>query len=263
MEHFVQLGSEIFFTTREIHAESWVRRVRTDAFEQALDVMMSGRPVLLVTGHLGNWELLGYWLATVGVDIDALARPIDNPLINNWLLGVRERQGMRIITKWGATERMAEVVREGGLLGFIGDQNAGDKGIFVPFFNRLASAYKSVGLFALRFRIPIICGYAIRVGNGFQYQVGINDIIEPDIWEAQPDPLYYLTARYTLALENQVRMAPDQYLWIHRRWKSRPRHEREGKPMPDALRSKLQALPWMTDEQMAELQKPIPPEKRR
>jgi KDO2-lipid IV(A) lauroyltransferase len=197
--------------------------------------------------------LLGYLLATLGMDLEAIARPIDNPLVNEWLTGVRERRGLRLITKWGASDRMTAVLQRGGTLGFIADQNAGDKGMFVPFFGRLASTYKSIGLLAMNFDAPVVCGYARRLGGDFQYEVGTTDIIYPEEWSGRDDPLYYLTARYMRAIESMVRLDPGQYLWVHRRWKSRPRHERLGRPMPGALEKQLAGLPWMDAEMMARL----------
>lgn len=253
MGHFLQLGVEVMFTTRLIHLDTWSERVRLRNLEPALNLLLSGRPAILLTGHYGNWELLGFLLATLGMDIEAIARPIDNPLINRWLTGVREHRGLRLITKWGATDRMVNVLQRGGALGFIADQNAGDKGMFVPFFGRLASTYKSIGLLAINYDTPVICGYARRLGDRFAYEVGTTDIIMPDDWQAQPDPLYYLTARYMRAIEQMVRLDPTQYLWVHRRWKSRPRHERQHKPMPAPLRRQLESLPWMTDQLMDRL----------
>lgn len=255
MQHFLQLGVEVMFTTRLIHSDTWADRVRFHDLDAALDLVLSDRPTILVTGHYGNWEVLGYLLALLGMDLAAIARPIDNPLVNDWLLSVREARGMKIITKWGATEPMIELLGRGGTLGFIGDQNAGDKGLFVPFFGRLASAYKSIGLLAIQFDAAVICGYARRTGGEFGFDIGVSDIIRPEDWKAQPDPLFYLTARYTRAIERMVREAPDQYLWLHRRWKSRPRHERLGQPMPDSLRRKLETLPWMDAAALQELER--------
>ena len=79
------------------------------------------------------------------------------------------------------------------------------------------------------------------------YRIEIADVIEPSDWKGQPDPLFYITARYRVAIERMVRSAPEQYLWMHRIWKSRPRHERDHKPVPAALAGKLRALPWMND----------------
>lgn len=263
-EHFMQLAVEVLHTPREITADAWIRHASIHNLEPGIDLFNQNRGVLMVTGHMGNWEVLGYIMATLGYDVDAIARPIDNPLINDWLLGIREKQGMRIITKWDATERMLAVLNQGGSLGFIADQNAGDRGMFVPFFGRLASTYKSIGLLAISQETPIVCGYAHRLGPGFSYELGINDVIMPEDWVDQPDPLYYVTARYNLAIEQGIRMRPEQYLWMHRRWKSRPKWEREGKPMPKIMRKKLEQLPWMTEALLHECEQPVvQPRKRK
>jgi KDO2-lipid IV(A) lauroyltransferase len=94
--------------------------------------------------------------------------------------------------------------------------------------------------------VPIVAGAAKRVDDRFLYQLHFADLIRPHEWADQPDPLFYITARYTRAIEMMVRNAPDQYLWIHRRWKSRPRFIREGQSMPGKLIAKLEQLPWMT-----------------
>lgn len=253
MQHFLQLAVELMFTTRLIQTDTWSQRIKFKGMEEVMGLILSDRPTILLTGHFGNWEVLGYVMGLLGIDVSAVARPLDNPLINDWAMGVREKKGMKIITKFGATDDMVEVMDRGGTLGFIGDQNAGNKGLFVPFFNKLASAYKSIGLLAIRFDAPVVCGYAIRRGEDFTYEAGAVDIIYPDEWKNQPDPLYYLTARYTRALETMVSLAPEQYLWIHRRWKSRPRHERLNKPIPNNLRKKIESLPWMTDEKLSPL----------
>jgi KDO2-lipid IV(A) lauroyltransferase len=256
-EHFVQLAVEVCHTPRVVHLDSWARHTQLTNLAPAIELLNARKPLIMLTGHVGNWEALGYLLAVLGYDMDAIARPIDNPLINDWLLGIRERRGMRIITKWDATDRMLAVLNRGGTLGFIADQNAGDKGLFVPFFGKLASTYKSIGLLAMNRNIPVVCGYAHRIGPGFRYELGVADIIYPEDWQGQPDPLYYVTARYCRALETMVRMRPEQYLWMHRRWKSRPRHEREGKPMPSALRRRLEQLPWMDQAQLEQLHQPL------
>ncbi len=251
IKHFMQFGAEVFFTTRKIQPDTWAKYLSVDGMEESLDLLLSDRPAILATGHYGNWEVLGYLLAMLGLDLSAIARPIDNPLINEWLLGVRQKRGMKIITKFGATDPMTEVMEHGGTLGFIADQDAGDKGVFVPFFGRLASSYKSIGLLAIRYDAPVICGYARRRGRPMAFEIGVSDIIYPEDWKSQADPLYYLTARYTRAIEKMVLEEPDQYLWNHRRWRSRPRHEQKGKQMASGLERQLESLPWMTDELMA------------
>ena len=105
--------------------------------------------------------------------------------------------------------------------------------MFVPFFGRLASTYKSIGLLAIQHNVPVIVGYARRRGDIFAFDLGVQDIIYPDDWKNYPrdqyhDELHYLTTRYTRAIEDFVRADPSQYLWIHRRWKTRPKGEIPG-----------------------------------
>ena len=121
------------------------------------------------------------------------------------------------------------MLEKNGIVGFTADQNAGKKGIFVDFFGRKASAYKSIALLAMQFEVPVIIGYARRVGDRFRFRCGAQDIIYPEDWKSQEDPLRYITQRYTRAIEDFIRVEPDQYLWVHRRWKTRPKGEVAGK----------------------------------
>jgi KDO2-lipid IV(A) lauroyltransferase len=113
----------------------------------------------------------------------------------------------------------------GGAVGFVADQNAGHKGIFVDFFGRKASTYKSIGLLAMQYEVPILIGYSRRIDGRFHFKMATQDIIWPADWKDQSDPLMYITQRYTKAIEDFVREDPSQYLWLHRRWKTRPKGE--------------------------------------
>ena len=110
-----------------------------------------------------------------------------------------------------------------------------------------------IALLAQRYNAAVVCGYAMRRGMRFMYEVGTTDVIYPEDWADQPDPLFYITARYRRAIERMVRSFPEQYLWMHRIWKSRPRHEVKNRPFPAALRDKLLALPWLSSEDVEQL----------
>lgn len=248
---------DAFAMPRTVGHENWHERVQVGNVGRAMHHLTSDKPCLFVTGHIGNWEILGYVLALIGFQMTALARPLDNRFLNDWLLGVRQKTGLRVITKWGATDEIQKVIEDGGKVGFIADQNAGADGLFVPYFSRLASTYKSIPLLALRYEIPVVCGYARRVDNAFRYELRVTDVIEPGDWANAEDPVLYIGARFNRAIEWMVRESPEQYLWVHRRWNSRPKHEREGQPMPARLEKKLAALPWMTPALLADLGRPI------
>lgn len=249
--HFFQLFIvDSFAVPRLVTATTWPRYIRLGNIGSVLDYFRPGQPVILVTGHCGNWEVLGFFLSTLGHNFSALARPLDNPIINKWVMDLRESRGMRIITKWGATSQIPEILRSGGRIGFIADQNAGDMGMFVPFFGRLASTYKSIGLMAMRYNVPIVAGIARRKPGKLEFILDVEDIINPEDWAGNSDPLFYITARYCRAIEMMIRRTPEQYLWMHRRWKSRPKHEHDGEPIPPRLMHKLESLPWMTETEM-------------
>lgn len=208
---------------RLITSYSWNRYIDLGNFDEALATILEGRGAILVTGHYGAFELMGHLLAALGLDVVAVMRPLDNVYLNRFLVRSRRQQGLDLLDKKGATAKAEEIIREGRLLGFVGDQDAGRKGIFVDFFRRPASTYKSIGLLAMATQCPIIVGYARRQGNRARYTVGVQRIIRPGEWEQQGDPLRWITQEYTSAIEAFVREEPEQYLWIHRRWKSQGR----------------------------------------
>lgn len=251
MQHMFQLFMvDALITPRCITESSWPKYVRVGELPRALERLVRGQPAIFITGHCGNWELLGYSLAVMGYPLHALARPLDNPLLNRWVMGMREDRGLRIITKWGAMPILQQILGAGGWIAFIADQNAGDQGLFVPFFGSLASSYKSIGLLAMRYNIPIVAGFARRLDGRFRYELSCTDFITPDDWANRDDPLFYITARFNHAMEQMIRSAPEQYLWVHRRWKSRPRHERLGRPVPPRLVAKLRSLPWLSNDEV-------------
>jgi KDO2-lipid IV(A) lauroyltransferase len=177
--------------------------------------------------------MVGYSMAAMGFPVTSVARPLDNPYLNRHILDLRERTGQKILFKEGMTEEALAELRRGRPLGFIADQDAGRKGLFVDFFGRKASAYKSIAYLAMEENAEIFVGGAYRVGPGFRYRVVMTDRIDPADYPKGIDGAIAITQRYTAGIEKAVRMAPDQYLWVHRRWKTRPPEERkkaEGHP---------------------------------
>jgi KDO2-lipid IV(A) lauroyltransferase len=188
-------------------------------------LLQRNQGLIMLTAHYGNFEILAYLLATLGFPTASVARPLDNKYVSDYIFGVREKMGQRMIIKKGATEDVTAELEKHGAVGFVADQNAGSKGIFVDFFGRKAATYKSIGLVAMHYEVPIVVGYARRVNDQFKFHVGAQDIIRPEDWKDQADPLRYITQRYTSAIEAFVREDPGQYWWVHRRWKTRPKGE--------------------------------------
>lgn len=273
-QHLFQLGLEILYAPRLITQEGFTKHlVLSDSVSQAVKELLSGGPTILITGHCGNWELIGYAISMIGFPMHAVYRPLDLRPLDRWLFDTRARRGLTLVSKFGAVRALPPVIARGEPAGLVADQSGGDRGVFTPFFGRLTSTYKSIGLLALQTKARLICGVARRLGPGeplppgpweqaggegrvfspgimqtpsLRYAVELVDSFGPEDWSSQPDPLFYLTARYRRAIETMIRRAPEQYLWMHRIWRSRPGHERHNKPFPPALREKLESLPWMT-----------------
>jgi len=281
-QHLFTLGVEMAFTPRLLTDDTWSEHIRIGNLGQAVRRLLGDRPCVLVTGHCGNWELLGFTLSMLGFPVHALYRPLDLAALDRWARQTRALRGLIMVDKFGAMRALPQIMARGHPVGFVADQNGGDRGLFVPFFNRLASSYKSVAIAAQAHRAPILCGQARRLvwdrdgaaeaagpaeagvpremgfsrwsGEPFRYRIDVIDVIPPEDWEGQPDPLFYITARYRRAIEAMVRLSPEQNLWMHRFWKSRPRHERLGRPFPAALREKIRQLPWISAEDLERIE---------
>ncbi|MEW6249592.1 MAG: lipid A biosynthesis acyltransferase [Planctomycetota bacterium] len=237
-EHFAQLYLvETGLTPRLINEWSWARYIELGELGPALCELLAGRGCILLTPHFGNYELLGYAICRLGIPLTAVMRPLDNELLNDYLITTRKSGGLALLMKKNVGARAAAVLDEGGALCFIADQDAGRKGMFVEFFGRPASTYKSIGLLAITKRVPIIVGYAVRVRPGFRYRIVAERIIRPEEWEGlapATDPLRWVTQTFSYAMEAAIRRWPEQYLWVHRRWKHQPQAKTAEAPAGSA-----------------------------
>jgi KDO2-lipid IV(A) lauroyltransferase len=233
MRSMIYLGVEFLFTARLVTPETWRQRIRLANMEETIRLLLDERRgVIMLAGHYGNWEVLGYMMACLGFPTYSVARRLDNPYLDRFVFGIRQDSGQVILDKRGATAEVPGLLNQKQTVCFIADQDAGRKGLFVDFFGRKASTYKSIALLAMQYNVPVVVGYGRRLGEQYQFEAGIADVIHPKDWADQDDPRTYITQRYTHALEEAIRVAPEQYLWVHRRWKHRPRGEEPG---PDGV----------------------------
>jgi Kdo2-lipid IVA lauroyltransferase/acyltransferase len=187
--------------------------------------LAQGRGLMFVTGHLGNWELGGSYVAARGVPLEAVARRMENPLFDHYLTETRRRIGMTVIHDADAVRRVPRALREQHSVAFLIDQGAvGLASTWVPFFGRYAKTPRGPAVFALRLRAPLLFACALRQPNGrFVLHIEEVPIEQTGTLDADVDRI---VASYTSTLERWVRRAPEQYFWHHRRWK----HQRPGTP---------------------------------
>jgi KDO2-lipid IV(A) lauroyltransferase len=224
-EHIAMLTIDILFTPQLVKRYNWRNYSYYRNVERTKWLMQEGRGLLMVTGHYANFEIIGYLLGLFGFNVYSIARPLDNKFISRYLYDVRKLAGQKIIDKKGVSGIISSIASSGATICFIADQDAGRKGIFVDFFGRPASTYKSIALLAVTHNLPIGVGYSRRVGNRFYFEIGVNRIIFPEEWADRDDPLEWITAEYTKAIEDFICTDPSQYWWLHRRWKHRPKKQ--------------------------------------
>jgi KDO2-lipid IV(A) lauroyltransferase len=184
-----------------------------------------GKGLIMVTGHLGNWEAGGAYIAARGVPLEAVARHMANPLFDSYLTRTRERIGMTVVHDEDAVRRVPRHLRSGGGVAFLVDQGVlGLASTWVPFFGRMAKTPRGPAVFALRLGTPIVFGVALRRPNG-KFLLSFEAVESRSTGDREED-IDRIVADYTAVLEKWVRRAPEQYFWHHRRWK----HQRPGTP---------------------------------
>ena len=198
------------------------RRTTVQGLQELEAALEERRGAILVTGHLGNWEIGGAALVARGVPIDAVVFPQNNPLFNRHLTNARARLGITSIAKADAGHRVLESLRKGRVVALMADQNIRTRPVFVDFFGVPAATAKGPAVFALRTGAPVFLGVSIREpGWPGRYRVLIEPVPVARTGHLNADVLHLTRAHVTL-LEDRVRNAPEQYFWLHRRWKTRP-----------------------------------------
>jgi KDO2-lipid IV(A) lauroyltransferase len=198
---------------------------RVDGWDVIERAQAAGKGALIVSGHLGNWELGGAYVAARNIALGVVARRMQNPLFDGYLTSTRQRLGMEVIHDADAVRRVPRLVRSGGMVAFLFDQGAaGLASTWVPFFERLAKTPKGPAVFALRLDAPLIFACAVRQPSG-KYVMSFEELHVPRTGERDRD-VEAMVSAYTAVLERWVRKYPGQYFWHHRRWK----HQQPGTP---------------------------------
>lgn len=226
-QHLVRLVAEVVQFPRRVHCASVYDVIEFRNKEPVIRALLGDRPVILLSGHFGNWETSIATFGMFGFPMGVVARTLDNPYLDAWFRRFRESTGHVMIDKRGGGSEMTERLERGQHLALLCDQDAGRRGVFVDFFGRPASTFKSIALLSLQYDALICVGCSVRLPDDshssrwVKFELSCEEIIDPREITAR-DPVYELTRRYTAALERAIRRHPEQYFWVHRRWKSQP-----------------------------------------
>lgn len=204
-----RLGRERILRMTEV--PSW------DDFESA---RAEGKGILLVTGHYGNWEIAAAAVAARGVPIEAVVKRQRNRLVDGRVEAARRRLGIGTIDMRSASRRIPRALSEGHAVGIVADQDAREAGVWVPFFGAPASTYRGPAVFALKLGVPVFASVARRLPDGRYRVEGVRIPVRPT-GDLERDARR-LTATLAEHLEAEIRKAPEQYFWFHKRWKTAP-----------------------------------------
>lgn len=202
--------------------ESFTDWIEPDGIERLKGIVARGAGVIGITGHLGSWELTGHCAASSGVPVHALYRPLRNRYLDRHLRRVRERSGMLVYEKRDAVRGMIRSLRAGKAVALLMDQDGSGLGVYVPFFGRLASTLPTAARIARRTGSAIVPVTCYRLPGRTRHRLRIGPEVEQaDTGDEERDVLV-TTRRCNRALEQAILAHPAQWLWRHRRWRTRP-----------------------------------------
>ena len=195
-------------------------------------VRAAGKGGILVSGHLGNWELIAPVVAALDRPIYGLIGQQSNARVNDVMNDLRRRQNVPLITKELALRKVLQVLKAGEFVVLLADQNQRKGGVFVDFLGRPASTVRGPALFAIRSGAPIVPTFVAREGT--RHRLIIEPALYPIPASDEEDVVRDLTQRYTDRLAAHIRARPQEYFWPHRRWKTRPTQPEPNQPVPQA-----------------------------
>lgn len=219
-EHLFLMGAEFVQARRVLHKENWCRFIEVEDAQRMIRLFFQPRPLIMVTGHFGNFEMGGYILGLLGYPTFSVARTLDNRFLNAYIMNLRESTGQFLIEKNGGFDDILTVLEGHGILAFLADQSAGPKGCWVDFFGRPASAYKAMALLSRQYDAPILVCASLRVdGIPMKFRIAPIGLYDPRNPPEGVSSIFEVTQWFTTLLEKNIRRNPEQYWWLHRRWK--------------------------------------------
>jgi len=192
--------------------------IRFDNVDLIQKKFEQGKGVILLSAHYGNWEFLAYSVkAYLGLPVQIIVKPLSNFILDRVINESRTKGGNSVVSMYEAAFKVVRTLQNGGIIALLADQSATkDKDIFVDFFGRKAATFDSPAYFALRYKVPVIVGFAKRYD--YYYKVHLVELEHSDL-NFDKEGIYTLTTRYIKLLEEAIREKPELWLWTHRRWK--------------------------------------------
>lgn len=236
MVHLAWLAAEVITIRRYAARLPEYVSFAGDAERVLREVMARGRGMIFATGHLGNWELMARRVSEAGIPNAVIAKAGSDRRLNELMADLRASGG--IVTLWredpGTGRAMIRNFKDGKALGILIDQDTRVQGVFVPFFGMLAFTPRVVGDLAMRFKAPVVVAWCRRRGPrpGDGHEVMVEEVpFEASAPDREAEAVR-ITAACTSHLEAAIRARPEEWVWMHERWKRRPESEVQASSMP-------------------------------
>lgn len=204
----------------ELKVDNIGRRVELSGKEHLEEALSYGRGAVIATAHAGNWELLGAALAMHGFPLIAVAQKQTNEQMDRFINEYRTMAGMHVTYKTGVRE-MIRMLGQGKIIGLLMDQHAGRDGVWVDFFGRQASTATGAAALARMKGAPIVPAFITEKPDG-THTVLLHPIVWPDKTEVKDEDIRQTTQRLTTIIEAHIRQYPQEWFWLHNRWKHSP-----------------------------------------
>ena len=218
--HYSLLFIELLRLRRLLHGdiETTVRFVNLDHLDAALE---AGKGALVLTAHLGNYDLLAMAVARKGYPVTIVSKPLRNKAVEGVWMEERSASGLKVCLHRNTLREILTALKSNGVVGFVLDQHARLDGVRVDFFGRPASTLRSLAVLAERTGVPVVPIFASRGADG-THLVEVQPALEYEDTGDAEESILHNTQRYTSIIEEAIRRHPDQWTWIHRRWKVEP-----------------------------------------
>ncbi|NQT34229.1 lysophospholipid acyltransferase family protein [bacterium] len=218
--HFLYVGAEMARLPRmnDRLIERWI-----DLSQQSIlkDELEKGKGVIVVSGHFGNWEWMGGAMSKIGFPVTYVVTSQTNQLVERWMNRMRESVGIEIVHRRNAVRGVLSALKRNRAVAILCDQDAAEAGVFTSFFGRLASTPRGPALFSLKTGVPIVFTAAPRHRSG-KYRIVFEKMNPENLTGDRENDEYNIMQMITSRMEAEIREYPEQWLWLHRRWKSTP-----------------------------------------
>ncbi|MDZ4852684.1 MAG: lysophospholipid acyltransferase family protein [Pirellulaceae bacterium] len=250
-KHLFLMICEIAHAPKKIRRTNWYEHFLFSDQKLILKTLFDARAKIVVTGHFGNFEMAGYVSGLFGLPSTTLARPLDNVYVHNYITRFRSLGGQHFLSKDGVAPEIQRLLEGGGTLGLLADQNAGNRGCWVKFLGHPTSCHKALALFTLSNQAPMMVCYNRRMDQPLRFEMVVTGVADPLVPEKHLDNVQSLTQWYNDCLELAIRKYPDQYWWIHRRWRQPPSRLKRASERMNPDSQKIEASASSIDDETA------------